>query len=123
MTVRYGKVAKDFKAEAAAFRRSLTKDLGGYIAPREVEFIAFNADGRVGDPNYGRLSELTGKVIEREVLDLLKQYPAATGVAVEVGFDAWENFWYFAHKDDGYDYEPRVDHYSVDVSRDEALAA
>lgn len=122
MTIKYGTLVKNFKAAAADVRRGITKELGGFIAPREVEFIAFNAQGRVGEPTYGRLGELTGAVVEREVRDLLEQYPVATGVSVEIGYDAYESFGQYIQTAKGsanYDYEPRVEHYSVDIARSE----
>ena len=121
----FGAVAKSFKGGAAATRRQLNKQMSGYVAAREVEFIAFNASGRVGEPTYGRLSELTGKVVEREVRSLLDDYPVATGVSVEIGFDAYESFGEYMQNlrnSAGFDYEPRVEHFNVDVSRSEVMS-
>lgn len=120
----FGGVVKSFKSGAAATRRQLNKDVPGYVAAREVEFIPFNASGRVGDPTYARLSELTGKAVEREVLSLLEEYPVATGVSVEIGFDAYESFGQYMQNlrnNAGFDYEPRIDHFNVDVSRSDLI--
>ena len=114
-------VAREFRKGATAARAELAKQFrSNYVAAREVEFIPFNASGRCGEPTYAALSEVNGTVVEREVRALLEQYPQATGVGVEVGFDVYESFGQYMQNlrnSAGFDYEPRVDHFSVDVLR------
>lgn len=101
------------RAQAARLRADLKRHYRGqHVQPREVELIAFNASGRVGEPLYASLRDLRGRKLERLVRDLLRDYPTATGVSVEQGFDLFDSFGDFLK---GHDYEPRVEQWELDV--------
>ena len=117
----YSAKLQEFRKGVTATRAELSKQFrSNYVATREVEFIPMDASGRVGEPTYAGLSNLTAAFVESEVRSLLDDYPQATGVGVEVGFDVYESFGQYMQNlrnGAGFDYEPRVDHYSVDVPR------
>lgn len=120
MSIKFGALVSGFKGAAAEARRALNAELGGYVSAREVEVIASNADGRVGEPEYLRLGELTGARAEALIRAALMRHPDATAVSIELGFDAWESFGEYMQTVKGaasYDYTPRVDHVSVEVTR------
>lgn len=113
----FSKFAQEFRTHAAQCRAKLQQGEQGYVAAREVEIIPTNEDGRAGDPVFLRLGKMTGETLRREVESVL-DCPGLTGVAVEIGFDLWENFHQYMHRDDGWDYEPRIDHFSMDIPRE-----
>lgn len=116
---------REFRTGVVATRMALKRDYWrNYVATREVELIPCNAQGRVGDPNYCPLSCLSVSWVQVAAADLLRTYPDATHVAVEVGFDLYASFGEYMQNqrhDAGYDYDPRVEHYSVDLPRDVVL--
>jgi len=113
----FGKVAEDFRKGAAVARRDLSHtNRGKFVAARQVEILPMTAGGREGDPaDYINISELTGEALFVSAHWALKHNPKATGVGISLGFDLWENVYEFAHRGEGFDYEPRIDHFEVDL--------
>jgi hypothetical protein len=118
----YGKIAKEFKKEAAKVRASLSREYRGkYVAAREIEILALDDNGRRSDLHGGEplnwvpVGKLTGKQIEN-VVDGLP--PAIGKVSLSLGFDLWESFGEYIQtmgRGPSFDYEPRIHHYEVDV--------
>lgn len=115
-------VAREFRAGAAIFRKELAKQFrGNYVAAREVEVLPCDSEGARlgnGDPEYISLSDLTGKNLQ-EMVDRMKRDGDFPKLGLSLGYDVWENAYEFMHAGEGYDYEPRVDHYETDVSMDQ----
>lgn len=112
----FAKFAREFATGAAAFRRELQRtNRDCYVAAREVEVLGLTSKGErtgSGEPDFLSLGKMSGAQVRKSVEHFLKN--GAVRVAVEVGYDAWENFAVYARQD-GSDYEPRIDHFSMDV--------
>jgi hypothetical protein len=123
----YGKIAKEFKAGAAEARRNLQKDFRGkYVAAREIELLAVTAAGHRSDANGGEPLDFVpvGKLSGKRIAQAFENLPAdASKISLSLGFDLWESFGEYIQtmgRGPSFDYEPRIEHYEVDVEKEAA---
>lgn len=107
-------VAEACKLEAAECKRLAQRAHRGYLRSREAMVLACNSSGRVGNPlDYAIPSRITGKFLREALRDARKDYAGQfTGLSIEGGVDWFDSFPAML---DGWDYEPSVETWSVDV--------
>lgn len=100
-------------------RRLETEYRRNYIAHREVEVLALDSKGeRIGEADFIPLSKLNGATLRRSVDSLKDAHRGAAKFALQGGFDLWENFNEFCHRNDGWDYTPFIDTWDYEIPQE-----
>lgn len=110
-------LADAVKAEARKCKRAADREYrGSYLRPRELQVLACNDSGRVDrcEPIFNNTSAINGKWLREQVRYIKAQYPDATLVGIDGGFDLFESFQdYLA----GFDYEPCIEVWEIEVPK------
>lgn len=112
-------IVKEFRTGHALAIEACRRHYGRrrFIAPREVEVMACDGKGErlTNEPIEIPLSKLNAKSLSAAMASLQRRRPDATHIAVEIGYDLWDSFYEYMKRDDGYDYDPRVDHHCLEL--------
>lgn len=102
----------------ARYQAAKTLPYKSHLSYREVEVVAGDGAGnRVDDPVFIPMSMLSAKTL-RSAIASLRRNPQAVEISLQGGFDLWESFNEYMKRDEGYEYEPCVAQWDVEVPKE-----